>query len=83
MKRIGIITLYYKSTNYGGNLQAYALCEALSKQGYEAEQIGFLGERANKSFFKRLFSGGLTVFFQKCNPPVKDSHRFRTKHILF
>lgn len=37
--RIGIITHYYKSKNYGGNLQAYALCRVLQKMGYSAEQI--------------------------------------------
>lgn len=38
-KKIGIITLYYNSLNFGGVLQAYALCEALKQQGYNAEQI--------------------------------------------
>lgn len=37
--RIGIITHYYNSENYGGNLQAYALCRVLSHMGHEAEQI--------------------------------------------
>lgn len=37
--KIGIITHYYKSGNYGGTLQAYALCKQLEKMGYEAEQI--------------------------------------------
>lgn len=66
MKKIGVITLYYKSTNFGGNLQAYALCKALSKYGYTAEQISYLGKRVNKSLLKRLFSGGVINFFQKC-----------------
>ena len=39
--RIGIITHYYKSSNYGGNLQAYALCEIINKLGFEAEQISY------------------------------------------
>lgn len=39
MKKIGIITLYYKSRNYGGNLQAYALCRCLRDMGFQAEQI--------------------------------------------
>ncbi len=42
-KKIGIITHYYKSLNYGGNLQAYALCEFLNKQDVVAEQISFSG----------------------------------------
>lgn len=37
--RIGIITEYYLSDNYGGNLQAYALCEYLNSIGFDAEQI--------------------------------------------
>ena len=39
MKKVGIITQYYKSINYGGNLQAYALCVALNKMGISAEQL--------------------------------------------
>ena len=51
-KKIGIITHYYDSTNYGGNLQAYALCVFLSEQGYVAEQICFpLFERSSKDRF--------------------------------
>ncbi len=38
-KKIGIITHYYNSLNYGGNFQAYALVKVLRKNGYDAEQI--------------------------------------------
>lgn len=41
LKKIGIITHYYKSRNYGGNLQAYALCRFLSGEGFQAEQISY------------------------------------------
>ncbi len=38
--KIGIITHYYKSRNYGGNLQAYALCKYLNSiDGVTAEQV--------------------------------------------
>ena len=37
--KIGIVTHYYQSKNYGGNLQAYALCKVLAKMGHTAEQI--------------------------------------------
>lgn len=40
--RIGIVTHYYNSVNYGGNLQAYALCEMLKKLGVESEQLALL-----------------------------------------
>ena len=37
--KIGILTHYYKSVNYGGNLQAYALCRALQDMGHDAQQV--------------------------------------------
>lgn len=37
--KIGILTHFHKSTNYGGVLQAYALCESLNKSGHSASQI--------------------------------------------
>lgn len=41
MKKIGIITHYYKSKNYGGVLQSYALVKVLESLGYKSEQICF------------------------------------------
>lgn len=41
IKKIGIITHYFNSLNYGGNLQAYALPVFLNNNGFEAEQICF------------------------------------------
>ena len=45
--KIGIITHYFNSKNYGGNFQAYALCRVLNELGYNAEQISF--DRKDKS----------------------------------
>ncbi len=39
MNKLGIITMYYKSKNYGGVLQAYALAEYLRNKGFDVEQI--------------------------------------------
>lgn len=39
--KIGIITQYYKSANYGGLLQAYALSLFLKQKGFVNEQICF------------------------------------------
>ena len=39
--KIGIITHFNKSTNYGGVLQAYALTKKLDNLGYDAEQISY------------------------------------------
>ena len=49
MKKVGIITHYYGSTNYGGLLQAYALCRKLKELGVDAEQIQYLHEDASSS----------------------------------
>ena len=39
--KIAIITHYYKSENYGGCLQAYALCKILNSHFYDAEQLSY------------------------------------------
>lgn len=39
MGKVGILTYFYKSTNYGGVLQSYALCQYLRSLGIDAEQI--------------------------------------------
>lgn len=37
--KVGIMSFYYQSTNFGGNLQAYALVKVLCSLGYDAEQV--------------------------------------------
>lgn len=39
--KIGILTHYYRSLNYGGMLQSYALVKYLEKKGYPAEQLRY------------------------------------------
>ena len=39
--KVGIVTMFYDSCNYGGILQAYALTKALGKMGVESEQIRY------------------------------------------
>lgn len=41
IKKVGIITMFYNSSNYGGILQAYALVKMLDKYGIKAEQIRY------------------------------------------
>ena len=50
--RIGIITHYYHSQNYGGNLQAYALCKFLELHGYDVEQICYKGRHKSGFLYK-------------------------------
>ena len=59
MKKIGLLTYYYNTTNYGGMLQAFALCKAINTFGeeYRAEQICYDYNSAineKKTFFKVL-----------------------------
>lgn len=61
--RVGIITHYYKSTNYGGNLQAYALCTYLKRKGYQVEQICY----NPKSILKANYS-----VYEKCIRIIKE-----------
>ena len=41
MKKVGIVTHYNNSRNYGGVLQAYALCKVLNDYGAHCEQIPY------------------------------------------
>jgi hypothetical protein len=49
MKRVGILTFYYKNYNFGGMLQAYALQHVIDKIGVQCEQICFERVKAKKS----------------------------------
>lgn len=53
MKKVGIITHYYNSQNYGGVLQAYALCRVLNKEGYAAEQICYNSNQNTRKSSKK------------------------------
>ena len=54
---IGIITFYYKSINYGGNLQAYALAHYINSIGFQCEQICFDADSyvCTENIFERVF----------------------------
>ena len=56
MKRVGILTLYHNTINYGGSLQAYALCKCLLNEGYKPEQIAYVGEVSRKNQIKGVLS---------------------------
>ena len=53
--KVGIISKYYNSSNYGGNLQAYALCKAFENKGIDSEQICYkAANRQNRSVLDNL-----------------------------
>lgn len=55
-QKIGIITVH-KNTNYGANLQAFASCEYLNKQGYDASVIDYTmpSHEKNNHIFSWLY----------------------------
>ena len=73
-KRVGIIT-FHAAHNYGSNLQAYALCRVLLKQGYAVEQISFpriLTTQKSKEL-KRFFRKDIfKVCFRKITGIVRN-----------
>lgn len=48
-KRVGIITMYHNSINYGGVLQAYALQKFLENNNFDTKQICFKKNSSNKT----------------------------------
>ncbi len=65
--KIGIFSHYYHSTNYGGNLQAYALCKVLKDMGYEAEQVCY-----RRIYKKKVLKKGMMSAL------VRRAYRFLT-----
>lgn len=53
MKRIGIVTLYHRNYNYGGQLQAYAMRKVLDACGWEARAVAF--EADKRAYFRQRF----------------------------
>jgi len=50
MKKVGILTHYYHSNNYGGNLQAFALSQYVNSiNGFKAEQICYKFDQITQS----------------------------------
>ena len=83
--KYGIITQYYKSTNYGGNLQAYALCMALKKIGVEAEQICYPTKKEKKlinDIQKYIHEKGLVIGLLKGCKTILEMCMKRIKSII-
>jgi hypothetical protein len=69
MKKIGIVSLYYNSVNYGGLAQAYALNRYFMDLGYESELISYDRIKKRRSIpekRKNITSMPLGVIVEKC-----------------
>lgn len=80
-KRVGIITLYHNSNNYGGIAQAYALQKYMENIGCDAKLISFFKQKQKKPMNERLkrrlnakegFCGFLKGMIWICKWIVKD-----------
>lgn len=78
--KVGIITHYYKSTNYGGLLQAYALCTFLQKKGYNVEQICYDKQKGNDGVhkLKRVVRNIVNLFYFLPHIPTNRKIKSRT-----
>ena len=74
--KVGIITFYHKSSNYGGVLQAYALCVIANRQ-IDAQQIlyskGLKASNITLKNLKTMLKRFLSKFLRKrCNKTLKN-----------
>ena len=71
--RIAIISEYYRSSNYGGNLQAYALTKFLNDYGFYAEQLSYI--RPKRTFYDELIEtdGAICKFILFLNKVIKKT----------
>lgn len=63
-KRIGIITHYYGSLNYGGVLQAYALTHVLNALGADAKQVQYKFRKAERGSVSVEVKKGVILFYE-------------------
>lgn len=72
MKKIGIVSMYHGSRNYGGLLQALALCQFLNTNGFDAKQIDVPPKMVDKKR-KRLFKYNPLELAIKCFAKIRSS----------
>ena len=66
--KIGIISHYYKNNNYGGMLQAYALCRKMNDLGYDAMQISYAMQNSRFAYCGALMKAAVCMlqFIKHC-----------------
>lgn len=75
--KIGIITHFYKSINYGGILQSFALTKKLINLGYNPEQLCYV--MSLKNLDKQCFSvKGIVIKFYIL---IKRAFRLNSQHL--
>lgn len=86
MKKVGVLTMYHQSINYGGLLQAYALCHFInSLDGFCAEQISYSSssQRINAKRINKLKNISVADLIQKCFSLVENkTNRIITRVLI-
>ena len=77
MLKVGILSLYYNNSNFGGLLQAYALQKAIEELGYEAEEIKYDMYSYNKQKFVLRDCFRKKYYFLKRYKWVKRNQKFK------
>ena len=62
MKKVGILTLFYKTYNFGAQLQAFALQKAVESLGFACEQIRFAWSREETRLYYECASVSQDAF---------------------
>ena len=79
--KIGVVTMFKRTPNYGGALQAYALPTFLCKMGHEAEQIFFddssVCEREKLPFLKSIKIGTKVFLWNMIQRLKHPLHTFK------
>lgn len=76
-KKVGILTHYYHSENYGGVLQSYALCKYLNDNGVEAKQVCY-----NSSVKPEPLIRKLKLCASRCFDSVKESMHHASRRMI-
>ncbi len=72
MGKVGILTMFYKTRNYGGCLQAYALTKYLTDRGVNAEQINYKHSKT-KGNYKRLLFLSPSIIYEKVTRRISQA----------
>ena len=67
MKKIGILTHYYNTVNFGGALQSYALCAFLNHNNFIAEQLSYKYSKVKQpeKFIDKIKRNGFIKIFKR------------------
>lgn len=68
--KVAVITHYYNSKNYGGNLQAYAMCKVLNDLGLEAEQLSY--DKYPRGAWRKIRINSIVRFVLHCIDRLKS-----------